>query len=149
MIEKLSTSIDPMMAKSSQLKEHVAALQKALAEIAASQAEMGKLREEEHEAYVSNKADMEQGLEGIKTALKILREFYANEDKAHTACEGAGAESSGSWNDQAHRPEHGSPTQEFSDFLHLPRQSTCVNFSCTRVSEKSQIFSTYQDSQPA
>ena len=58
-----------MMAKSSPRKEHVAALQKALAEIAASQAETGKLRQEEQDANASNKADMEQGLEDIKTAL--------------------------------------------------------------------------------
>ena len=51
-MEKLSTIIDRMMAKSSQLEEHVAALQKALAEIAASQAVMGELRQEKHEAYV-------------------------------------------------------------------------------------------------
>merc|ERR1719203_1392329 len=80
-----------MTAKSSQLKEQVAALQKALAQLAASQAEMDKLRQEEHTAYVSNKADMEQGLEGVKTALKVLREYYASDDKAHNAAEGAGA----------------------------------------------------------
>merc|ERR1719207_68910 len=33
---------------------------------------------------------MEQGLEGVKLALKILREYYAKEDKAHEAAEGAG-----------------------------------------------------------
>merc|ERR1719321_1202098 len=80
-----------MTAKSSQLKKQVAALQKALAQLAASQAEMDKLRQEEHTAYVSNKADMEQGLEGVKTALKVLREYYASDDKAHNAAEGAGA----------------------------------------------------------
>ena len=48
-----------MTAKSSHLKEQVAALQKALAQLAASQAEMDKLRQEELTAYVPNKADME------------------------------------------------------------------------------------------
>jgi hypothetical protein len=90
-IEKLSTKIDQMSAKSAQLKEQVAALQNALAEIAKSQAEMDKLRSEEHTAYVSNKADMEQGVEGVKTALKVLRDYYAKDDKAHGAAEGAGS----------------------------------------------------------
>merc|ERR1719321_2191629 len=80
-----------MTAKSSQLKKQVAALQNTLAQLASSQAEMDKLRQEEHTAYVSNKADMEQGLEGVKTALKILREYYASDDKAHNAAEGAGS----------------------------------------------------------
>merc|ERR1719152_127848 len=83
--------IDQMSAKSAQLKEQVAALQKALAEIASSQAEMDKLRSEEHAAYTSNKADMEQGLEGVKAALNILREYYAKDGKSHGAAEGAGA----------------------------------------------------------
>jgi hypothetical protein len=90
-IEKLTTSIDQMSAKSAQLKEQVAALQNALAEIAASQAEMDKLRQEEHAAYTSNKADMEQGVEGVKVALKVLRDYYAKDDTSHEAAEGAGA----------------------------------------------------------
>merc|ERR1719343_39853 len=72
------------------LKGEVADLQKALSELAASQAEMDKLREEENSAYVSNKADMEKGLEGVKMALKILSEYYA-QDAAHAAAKGAGA----------------------------------------------------------
>merc|ERR1719160_626948 len=51
---------------------------------------MDKVRAEEHEAYVQNKAEMEEGLEGVKLALKVLREYYAKEDKGHEAAEGAG-----------------------------------------------------------
>merc|ERR1719343_1084377 len=49
---------------------------------------MDKLRDEENAEYLSNKADMQQGLEGIKAALKVLRAYYAKGDK--TASEGAG-----------------------------------------------------------
>merc|ERR1711972_1063056 len=89
-IAKLSSKIDQMSARSAQLKEQVAALQKALAELAAAQAEMNKMRRDENAAFVKNKADMEQGLEGVELALKILREYYAKDDKAHAAAEGAG-----------------------------------------------------------
>merc|ERR1712203_1331590 len=89
-IAKLTTKIDQMSARSAQLKQEVAALQKALAELAATQAEMDKLRKEENAVYVTEKADMEQGLEGVKMALKILRDYYAKDDKAHGAAEGAG-----------------------------------------------------------
>merc|ERR1719384_54212 len=88
-IAKLSTKIDQMSARSAQLKKEVAALQKALAEIASAQAEMDKIRQEENAVFVSEKADMEQGLEGVKLALKILREYYSKEDKAHEAAVGA------------------------------------------------------------
>merc|ERR1719335_8631 len=79
-----------MSARSAQLKEEVAALQKALAELAASQAEATKMRSDEKAAFVSNKADMEQGLEGVKLALKTLTGYYKTEDKAHDAAMGAG-----------------------------------------------------------
>merc|ERR550532_78567 len=89
-ISKLSTAIDKMTTRSAQLKNEVAELQKALSELQKAQLEMTKLRQEEHAEFVQNKADMEQGIEGVKLALKILREYYAS-DKAHSAAEGAGA----------------------------------------------------------
>jgi len=89
-IHKLTTKIDVMTSRSTMLKGEVVDLQKALSELAASQAEMAKLRREDHAAYVSNKADMEQGLDGVKMALNILREYYSK-DADHEAAKGAGA----------------------------------------------------------
>merc|ERR1719333_415206 len=89
-IAKLTSAIDSMSARSAQLKEEVAALQKSLADLAASQAEMDKLRQKENEDFVANKAEMEKGLDGVKLALKILTEYYASEGKSHLAAEGAG-----------------------------------------------------------
>jgi len=89
-IERLTTAIDSMTARSAQLKEEVAALQKALAALAKEQAEMDKLRAEEAALYKKQKADMELGLDGVKTALKVLREYYGKEGKAHTEALGAG-----------------------------------------------------------
>merc|ERR1719265_2857431 len=90
-IRKLSTKIDKMSAASAQLKSEVAALQKELAELAKAQAEMDKLRQEERAAYTANKPEMEAGVEGVKMALKILRDYYASDGKAHEAAEGAGS----------------------------------------------------------
>jgi len=89
-INKLSTKIDQMTSRSGQLKEEVAALEKALAELALAQAEMDKMRQEEKDIFVKSKAEMEQGLQGVKLGLKILREYYGSE-KAHAAAEGAGS----------------------------------------------------------
>jgi peptidoglycan hydrolase CwlO-like protein len=87
-IDKLTAQIDSGHAKSSQLKEQVAALQKQLADLAASQAEMSKIRQEEKNLHRHNKAEMESGLEGVKMALRILREYYAK-DSDHKAAGGA------------------------------------------------------------
>merc|ERR1719330_1831049 len=89
-ISKLSAKIDQMASRSAQLKEDVAGLNKALADLAAASAEMDQMRQQEHKDFVKNKADMQQGLEGVKLALKVLRDYYAK-DKAHDAAEGAGA----------------------------------------------------------
>jgi len=89
-IEKLTTAIDDMNAKSAKLKEEVATLQKELSDLAASQAEMDKLRSEEHEAFVANKAVLDKGLDGIKLALKVLRDYYGKAEKSHGAASGAG-----------------------------------------------------------
>lgn len=90
-IEKLTTRLDKMSSRSAQLKEEVAALNKALSELAAAQAKMDKVRLEEREAFKSNKADMDQGLSGVKTALKVLRDYYAKDDKDHSAAAGSGS----------------------------------------------------------
>merc|ERR1719230_2396799 len=89
LIEKISTKLDQMTSRSAQLKEKVAALEKALAEIAASQAAADKLRQEEQAVFTKNKAEMEQGIEGVQMALKIIRDYYAAEGKAHSAADGA------------------------------------------------------------
>merc|ERR1719498_1549721 len=88
-IDKLSAKIDSMTARSAQLKDEVAALQKDLAELAAAQAEMDEVRAKEKALFEKNKPELEEGLEGVKLALKILREYYAKEDKAHASGEEA------------------------------------------------------------
>lgn len=87
-IEMLGTRIDQMMAKTARLKAEVATLQSELAKLAFSQAKMDKLRQEEKEAYVASKAEQEKGLEGVKLAIKLLREYYAKTDASHNMAAG-------------------------------------------------------------
>merc|ERR1719337_48446 len=49
---------------------------------------MDSIRAEEKKVFAVNKADMEQGLEGVKMALKVLHDYYAKADKAHSAAGG-------------------------------------------------------------
>merc|ERR1719269_455589 len=85
---KLSTKIAQDKAASAQLKEEVAALQAELASMAKAKAEADKLRAEEKAAYEKNSAEMELGIEGVKKALQVLRDYYAKDDKSHAAAEG-------------------------------------------------------------
>merc|ERR1719446_233312 len=90
-LEKLTSKIDSDSSKSKKLKSQVAELQAQLGELTRSQAEMDKVRAEEKGLYDANKAEMEQGLSGIKMALKVLNDYYAKSDKAHSG----GGDSSG------------------------------------------------------
>lgn len=52
--------------------------QSELAALTKSQAEMDKIRYETHADYVTAKAELEQGLEGVRKALSILRDYYGS-----------------------------------------------------------------------
>jgi chromosome segregation ATPase len=88
---KLSTKIAQQTSQSNKLRSEVAALQKELAEMAKARAEADKMRAEENAAYKKNSAEMELGVEGVKKALDVLRDYYAKDGKSHVAAEGAGA----------------------------------------------------------
>merc|ERR1719436_128396 len=75
-IAKLTAKIDVASAKSADLKNQVKELQAELAALAKLQAEMDKIRQESHAAFVQAKADLELGLQGVRQALTILREYY-------------------------------------------------------------------------
>merc|ERR1719389_1579952 len=81
-IAKLTSKIDSKSALSAALKEDVKELQKELADLAKMQAEMDKAREDTHAAFVTAKADLEQGIEGIGQALNVLRDFYQADEAA-------------------------------------------------------------------
>jgi chromosome segregation ATPase len=100
-IAKLTAKIDVASAKSADLKNEVKELQAALAALAKLQAEMDNTRQESHAAFVQAKADLELGLQGVRQALTVLREYYGGSaafmqqprpamPELHSKAEGAG-----------------------------------------------------------
>merc|ERR1719230_2400279 len=81
-IAKLTGKIDKAAATSAQLKEEVKVLQEELAELAKRQAEMDKVRADQHEAYLKAKEDLTLGLDGVRKALEVLRAYYEGEKAA-------------------------------------------------------------------
>jgi len=69
-------------ARIAKLKEEIAGLQAALAQIAKSQKEMDAMRQQEHQEFVAAEKDFEQGVNGIRSALQVLREYYQEEGGA-------------------------------------------------------------------
>merc|ERR1719387_2151866 len=84
-ISKLTTSIDKSSARSASLKADVKELQSELATLAKEQAENEQWRQDTHVDYVEAKADLEQGLTGVRHALVVLREYYAKKEESGAA----------------------------------------------------------------
>merc|ERR1719428_1073466 len=77
-IAKLTSKIDVAAARSASLKGEVKVLQGELAALAKLQAEMDKIRAETHADYVKAKAELEEGLAGVRKALDLLRSYYGS-----------------------------------------------------------------------
>jgi len=75
-IAQLTNKIDRAAARSASLKEEVVELEKELAELAKTQAEMDKIRSEENANFKVAKAELSQGLTGVRKALGVLRDYY-------------------------------------------------------------------------
>merc|ERR1719502_1221393 len=88
--DKLSTKIAQDKAASAKLKEEAATLQKELADMAKAKAQADTLRAEEKATFEKNSAEMKLGIEGVKKALAVLKEYYAKDD-SHGSAEGAGS----------------------------------------------------------
>jgi len=99
-IEKFTAKMDKAKSKSVKLKDEVAGLQSALADVAKMQSELDGVRREEHAVFVQTKSDLEAGLKGLRMALKVLKEYYANDaalvqqpalEAGHSKASGAGS----------------------------------------------------------
>jgi len=96
---KLTAKIDQATSKSASLTEDIKQLEADLAALMKSQSEMDKIRQEENEDFLQAQADLKLGLEGVRKALTVLRDYYASSDsfvqqpampETHTKATGAG-----------------------------------------------------------
>jgi len=88
-LEKLKAKIESQSSSSSILKQEVATLQMELAELTKSQATMDQIRAEEKKLFQTSSSDTQKALEGVKTALKVLNEYYSKSDKAQSSSGGS------------------------------------------------------------
>lgn len=80
-LEGLTTKIDDATSASTQLKEEVKTLQKELVELAKTQGEMDKARQDAHAAFLESSGDLKKGLDAVRKALQVLRDYYAKDDE--------------------------------------------------------------------
>jgi len=83
--DKLATQVEKAQSDVATLKGEISLLQSAISNIALSQRELDALRLAEHEEFMKAKSDFQQGLDGIRSALRILREYYAKQGEQKDA----------------------------------------------------------------
>jgi hypothetical protein len=79
---KLQTRIDQAASASAKATSQRKQIEGELAAVLRVQEEMDSGRAEAHQAYVEAKADMQQGLDGVRAAIRLLREYYTGSANA-------------------------------------------------------------------
>jgi len=90
-LKKIKAQLDRKSAKFADTKDDITELQEDLAKIAKEQTKLDKIREDEHAAFVTEKDDLEKGLEGVRKALGMLRDYYS-EDKDESSSDAPSGE---------------------------------------------------------
>merc|ERR1719502_2588886 len=81
-VDKLTSKIDQAASRSSELKEEVAEIQADLAKLHKTQTQMDKVRSESHAAYQTAKTELTAGLDAVRKALGVLRDYYGGDAAA-------------------------------------------------------------------
>ncbi|CAL1129349.1 unnamed protein product [Cladocopium goreaui] len=90
-LETVSTRIDAAVSKSASLKKQVVTIKSELSDLAETQVNMTKLRAEEKDLFAKKEPETQKGMEGVKSALRTLRDFYKNSGVQVTSGERKGA----------------------------------------------------------
>merc|ERR1719188_1678396 len=89
-VSKLSTKISQSAATVARLEEQVGKIMNELGEMTSGQAEMDRMRQNEKSQFEAIKGETEIGLDGVKRALKVLRDYYAAGDDDGKGSAGGG-----------------------------------------------------------
>jgi len=102
---KMTSKIDQAAAKSADLKEQVKELSSELGQLARERAKLAQLRQDQHGAYLISKAHLEKGLTGVRSAINMLRNYYAAEDDDASFIQDGSSEKDRAMMEQPKAPE--------------------------------------------
>merc|ERR1719401_1503609 len=76
--DQLNVKIDKAASASAELKSEVKVLQSELAELAKAQSEMDSIRSDQHATFLKAQQDYTAGLEGVRKAVSVLKDYYGS-----------------------------------------------------------------------
>jgi len=79
-IETLTTRIEEAASEVAKLNQQRSELLFEITSLSTSQGEMDELRKDEHSTFHKVTKELKEGLAGVQTALKVLRDFYSQSD---------------------------------------------------------------------
>eukprot|EP00747_Dinoflagellata_sp_TGD_P161903 gnl/TRDRNA2_/TRDRNA2_178911_c0_seq1.p1 gnl/TRDRNA2_/TRDRNA2_178911_c0~~gnl/TRDRNA2_/TRDRNA2_178911_c0_seq1.p1 ORF type:complete len:860 (-),score=230.49 gnl/TRDRNA2_/TRDRNA2_178911_c0_seq1:58-2637(-) len=139
----LTTKIDKTQSQIMNLKGEIADLQKALAELAAMQKEMDKVRAEEKAAFEELKADLTAGVEGVRRALEVLRDHYGGASFLQVRRSSGSPPNVDGGSDDSMSSSSSSVTSISSSSSSSSSSSTSVSISVTSSSSVSDMASIF------
>lgn len=88
--DTLSAKKDKKQSQATTMKAEAEKLHKELTEMAETKVEMDETRKEESAAFAKTKKDMTEGMEGVRMALSVLRDFYQNTESTMGSSQSTG-----------------------------------------------------------
>lgn len=79
-VKAVTVQINEDSAKSAGFKAQIKEIQADLVELEKEQSGLEKVRKEERVAFSQTKKDLNQGLEGVRKAIQLLRDYYTSKD---------------------------------------------------------------------
>lgn len=108
-IEEMTVHLESMTAEVARLQEDLKTLSTEMSDLFKGQAEMDRIRKEEHTAMLVAASDLKEGLAGVQRALQILRDYYGGAGAASLLQEDVAADmTQEAQQKQAHQESGGS-----------------------------------------
>lgn len=94
-LSKVSTKLDQFDSQASSLTQEMSSLQQELQELAASQQKMESIRSKQKEIFQVTEKELDQGLQAVRAAIRVLRDYYAKGEDEDSNKAGSDSTSSG------------------------------------------------------
>merc|ERR1719240_1214700 len=135
-IEKLDTRLEKASTSKQDLEESIASASEEIASMQKSEAELTKIRNEEHAAYMKVDADFTAAAEAVDDALDALKEYYGDASFLQTDSESQSEDSSNSRSGDSSSPIMGILETIGEEFRKTVKENAATERESVKAFEK-------------